>query len=63
MKHPAQPEPTMTTAATITDSQIEAIQIEAGMAGDSATVADCKKALDGVKAARRRIARIIADNA
>lgn len=53
----------MTTAATITDSQIEALQIEAGMAGDADTVRDCKKALDGVKAARKRIARIIAVNA
>ena len=50
----------MTT--TITDDQIVALQIEAGMAGDADTVRDCKKALDGNEAARKRIARIIADN-
>ena len=45
--------------ATITDEQIEALQIEAGGAGDAEQVAICERALDGDADARRECVDVI----
>lgn len=45
----------------ITDAQIEALKQGAANAGDDATVRDCRKALEGGKAARERVEAIIRD--
>ena len=52
-----------TTAESITDSQITALRSEARMAGDSAQVAICDRALAGDDAARSECARVISDAA
>lgn len=44
----------------ITNAQIEALQIEAGMAGDAAQVAMCDRALAGSARARKGCAKAIA---
>ena len=43
----------------ITDSQIEALEIEAGSAGDDEQVTICRAALDGDAGARAECERVI----
>jgi len=47
--------------ATITDEQIEALQIEAGGAGDAEQVAICERALDGDADARGECVDVICE--
>jgi hypothetical protein len=49
----------MTTAETLTDSQIEALAHEAGCHGDDEMVAICERALDGDPDAREEVALCI----
>jgi hypothetical protein len=49
----------MTTIQTLTTAQIVALSTEAARAGDTTTVRDCRRALDGSLAARRRVLAII----
>lgn len=46
---------------TITDAEIKAFAIEAGNAGDMATVKDCERALAGNARARRFVADMMAE--
>ncbi len=43
----------------VTDRDINELSEEAGAARDYATLRDCEKAIKGVKAARKRVGRII----
>lgn len=45
----------------VTNEQIEALEIEAGEAGDAAQVELCRAALDGNEVARAKCERAIAD--
>jgi len=51
---------TMTAIETITDEQIEALETEAAMHGDTLTESLCARALEGDQDARREVAEIIA---
>ena len=52
---------TATTAATITDTQIERFEQEAGEAGDLEAVAICRRAIAGDDSARAEVAGWIAE--
>lgn len=47
--------------APVTDAQIRALEHEAAAAGDEKTAKDAKKAINGNAAARKRVARVIAN--
>ena len=47
--------------ATITDTQIEALSMDSGVAGDLEMVEVCARALAGDELARAECARVIAD--